>query len=562
MGRARTSVSRRAARGRAWAALLLLALVVLLPAVTVGWLVLKAVENRRIAVAKIVEDARRGFLEAGAAEVGRAWTGWREAFEAKLRGGDPGDWRAVAFASGEVDGFLVAEDFEDRERLREPFELLKAVEAEDAPVAARRLREELRSVVMTAWLRGEMPLAQAAFLLRRLADLGADAEVERARDFAHVGLRWLALREQAGGKSPESAEWWMADLLGVALVEGQATAVLRADRVERMLAGWLAAVPARAGGRLALEGVGDEDGGAAVALAGGHLRLPEPFAAWRIAFVPAEGGDALSGIDREVYWLAFVGAAVVGLSCLLAVFLHRVMRREARLAELKNDLVATVSHELKTPVASIRLLVDTLLRDGAADPRRVREYLELISRENRRLGHLISNFLSFSRMERDRDSFELEPADPGQVAAEAARVFHERHPEWGGTLEVDSASGLPRIRADAEALGTALGNLLDNARKYGGSNRWIRLGVRRDGEAVVFSVEDRGIGIAPEDQRRIFERFYQAHTRLSDHVGGVGLGLSIVEFVVRKHAGCIELESTPGEGSVFTIRIPAMKEDL
>ena len=287
-----------------------------------------------------------------------------------------------------------------------------------------------------------------------------------------------------------------------------------------------------------------------------HLEMGPLLAGWVIVFVGDDQVAVMGRADREVLGLIAIGAVVIGLSVSLSLALYKVIQNQVRLAQLKNDLVATVSHELKTPVASIRLLVDTLMRDENADPARVRDYLGLISRENKRLGHLIENFLSFSRMERNKDSFDLQPVSPGELALEAATVFQERKSSWAGTLHTEIEDTLPVIAADGEALQTAIGNLLENAEKYGGNDPRIVLSVTRTPDVVEFSVEDNGPGISKEDQKRIFEKFYQARTRLSEHVGGVGLGLSIVSFIVDKHGGELRVDSRPGQGSVFTIRIP------
>lgn len=160
-------------------------------------------------------------------------------------------------------------------------------------------------------------------------------------------------------------------------------------------------------------------------------------------------------------------------------------------------------------------------------------------------------------MERDKNSFDLQPVDPQKVAREAEVVFRERLADGNGRFRVECGADLPLIVADREALQTALGNLLEHAQKYGGRDPEILLTVEAVEGWVEFTVKDMGIGIAKEDQKRIFERFYQARTRLSEHAGGVGLGLSIVSFIVQKHRGELKLESEVGQGSRFTIRIPA-----
>lgn len=261
------------------------------------------------------------------------------------------------------------------------------------------------------------------------------------------------------------------------------------------------------------------------------------------------------GVGRVRAYLV-IGGIVLLLSIVSGIVTVMLMRRQSDAAQLKNDLVATVTHELKTPVASVRLLVDTLL-----DPNRVgmvdtKEYLELIGRENKRLGYLIDNFLSFSRMERNKSSFDRESIDPMAVAKESKEVFEERFSGRRFTLELRCMETVPPILGDREALTTVLGNLLENALKYGGRNAEITLTLSSGRSGAEFSVADRGIGISRSDQKRIFRKFYQGKRTLSAHAGGVGLGLSIVSFIVSKHGGEVSVSSELETGSCFTITIP------
>jgi signal transduction histidine kinase len=210
-----------------------------------------------------------------------------------------------------------------------------------------------------------------------------------------------------------------------------------------------------------------------------------------------------------------------------------------------------VSHELRTPLASMRLLVDTLLDDEAPDSTKTREYLELIARENARLSRLIENFLTFSRLERNRQKFEFRATPPERVVRGAVEAVQDRFP-----VEVDLAPGLPAVRADQDALTTVLLNLLDNACKYTPGEKHIVLKAFPRNGHVVFAVQDNGIGIAPRERRKIFRRFYQVDQRLARESGGCGLGLSIVEFIVRAHGGTVQVESEPGRGSTFSVELP------
>jgi signal transduction histidine kinase len=274
---------------------------------------------------------------------------------------------------------------------------------------------------------------------------------------------------------------------------------------------------------------------------------------WQVAVPRPDSTSAVQPRTFPYLWIGFLAIAVVAVSSLIA---GQALRRQWRIARLKTDLVAAVPHELKTPISSVRLLVDTLLEEERPDATRTREYLELIARENLRLSRVIDNFLTFSRLERNRQKFDFGAARPDavvQCALEAARErLHDCH------LEVKVAEGLPAVRADEDALVTVLLNLLDNAWKYTPGEKRIGIRAYRERDRVVFAVEDNGIGIAARERKKIFRRFYQMDRRLAREAGGVGLGLSIVEFIVRAHGGSIHVKSQPGRGSTFSVKIPGV----
>ncbi len=276
---------------------------------------------------------------------------------------------------------------------------------------------------------------------------------------------------------------------------------------------------------------------------------------WKVSLV-ADSASFPEDVDSHVILYVWVGLLVIAISISLMIVVIALIRKQSSVAQLKNDLVATVSHELKTPVASIRLLVDTLLDEKKDDPNRTKDYLELISKENKRLGGLIENFLSFSRMERNKNSFMLQPSSVNDLVSETVATFQDRFANQELDLSVDVEEGIGPVKADAEALQTALGNLLENAYKYSGDEKRISLRARNGNGSVSFEVKDNGIGIAKKDQKKVFNRFYQGNRKLSGHVGGVGLGLSIVSFIVSKHKGQVELESEEGQGSLFRLIIP------
>jgi len=269
-----------------------------------------------------------------------------------------------------------------------------------------------------------------------------------------------------------------------------------------------------------------------------------------------------------VVFFLWTAVVVVAITAALALLVANMLRRQSRLTRLKNDLVATVSHELKTPLASIRLLVDTLLAsDGTAgspvgDPRQARQYLELIAQENARLSRLIDNFLTFSRMERGKHQFDFQPIDAAQVVDHAIAAVTDRFDGTAAKMDINVERPLP-VMGDVDALVTVLVNLLDNAWKYTAEPKRISVTARRQSDAaggrdqIVIAVTDNGIGLSPHSLRKVFDRFYQVDQRLSRSQGGCGLGLSIVKYFVEAHGGQVTAESRLHEGTTFSVSLPA-----
>ena len=253
----------------------------------------------------------------------------------------------------------------------------------------------------------------------------------------------------------------------------------------------------------------------------------------------------------------WTGALLIVAAVFVAMLTARLLSRQIRLARLKNDLASTVTHELRTPLASTRLLIDTLLSGDNLDEPKTREYLELMAGENRRLSRLIDDFLSFSRLERNKQTFDKALVDPADVAETAIRAVQGRYDSDSCQFEVEIDDNLPRIEADPEAISTVLVNLLDNACKYTPDNKEILLRARSEDNHVLFDVRDNGIGLSRRAARRVFDRFYRVDNDLTRCGGGTGLGLAIVKFIVDAHDGEIGVDSSPGEGSTFSVRLKA-----
>jgi signal transduction histidine kinase len=277
---------------------------------------------------------------------------------------------------------------------------------------------------------------------------------------------------------------------------------------------------------------------------------------WRFALSIDDHAFFDTAAERKISAYVWTGSAVVAAMTVLGLLVARGLGQQLRLARLKNDLVATVSHELKTPLTAMRALVDTLLDTEKFDETTTREYIQLLARENARLSRLIDNFLTFSRLERNKFIFKFEPVHPQRIIDDAVAAIGERRNKSACHFESQAQPNLPVLVADHDALTTALINLLDNAWKYTAEEKRITLRAEAHNGSVRFAVQDNGIGIPARESRRVFRRFYQIDQRLTREAGGCGLGLSIVQSIVEAHHGSISVESEVGRGSTFMIDIP------
>lgn len=241
-----------------------------------------------------------------------------------------------------------------------------------------------------------------------------------------------------------------------------------------------------------------------------------------------------------------------------------------RLTRVRRDFVANVSHELKTPIGALQLLAEALLdatepADAAApdlseDLVAARRFAERIQHESTRLGRLVQELLELTRLQGAEPQPPPEPVALDWVIAEVVDRTRTTASARGVTVSVDGARGLTAYGSDSQ-LATAVANLVENAINYSGEDTTVRVTLRGDDEHVEVAVADQGIGIAPTDVDRIFERFYRADQARSRATGGTGLGLAIVKHIASNHGGRVEVSSTLGGGSTFTLRLPASPPD-
>lgn len=316
------------------------------------------------------------------------------------------------------------------------------------------------------------------------------------------------------------------------------------------------------GDNLPLAGPADA-GGAGGEQPLGEILLQPPLPVWQVKLFTADD-TLVSGLAHEqitFYWWSVGG--MIAATTAIAGLAGWALKRRIALHELSNDALATVSHEMKTPLASARLLIETLLtrrHQGGAEG--ADEYLRLLAGENARLERLVESFQTLSRLEQGRAGrgrLRFEPVRAGDLAEEASARLAGRLEAEGCTFSLEGDLDAPPFAGDREALTAVLVNLLDNALKYSGDEKRIVLKTTDAADRVVFEVGDDGIGIPPEDQGRIFERFYQADNRLARTHEGCGLGLSIVRSAVRAHGGAVSVRSAPGKGSTFVVSLPRKK---
>jgi signal transduction histidine kinase len=239
-----------------------------------------------------------------------------------------------------------------------------------------------------------------------------------------------------------------------------------------------------------------------------------------------------------------------------AYLLWRDTRRELRVAELRSQFVASVSHELKTPLTAIRMFGEILQTEKAVDAETHAECVDTIVNESERLTRLLNNVLDFSRIEHGQKSYRLESTLLSDVVAAAVKTMQYPLAEQGFDLKMEIDEDTPPVQADRDALKQAVLNLLTNAMKYSGESRDIALRLFRQNGNALIQVADRGIGIPAQEHSRIFEKFYRAAVQENLSISGTGLGLALVAHIVQGHGGTIQVESSPGVGSTFSICLP------
>lgn len=264
------------------------------------------------------------------------------------------------------------------------------------------------------------------------------------------------------------------------------------------------------------------------------------------------------GNRRRLRLLAFT--LVIAFVLVGSYFIARAATRELEVHRLQSDFVAAVSHEFRTPLASLRQLSEMLTDGRVPSDARRHEYYQGLRRASERLYRLVESLLDFGRMEAGVRQYRIESLDTGSFFRGVVEEFAEEASERGYRVEISQQDHLPRVQADREALARALWNLLDNAVKYSPQSKTVWADAACENGHVVIRVSDKGVGIAPQEQKQIFKKFVRAASADAAGAKGTGLGLTMVEHIVAAHGGQVQVDSEPGIGSTFTILLPSAKD--
>jgi len=289
------------------------------------------------------------------------------------------------------------------------------------------------------------------------------------------------------------------------------------------------------------------------------LSFPYRFPPLILGLLPPETGIVQSFFTspRSVYLYAFL--LVVGILAGGLALTVRTLNHQLELSRMQADFVSTVSHELKSPLTSIRQVAEMLHTGRVPSEQRRQRYFDLLLEQSERLTALIDHVLNFARMDAGQSPLDLVETDVADLIDHALTGIGDRLQHEGFTVHGDIEADLPKVQLDRAAVTLAVINLLDNAIKYSGDSREIIVRAGVEASSVVIAVQDFGIGLDAADQEHVFERFYRggdAHTRA---VKGTGLGLTLVRHVAEAHGGSITVASEPGKGSTFTLQLPVFR---
>ncbi|TQV72710.1 HAMP domain-containing histidine kinase [Exilibacterium tricleocarpae] len=452
-----------------------------------------------------------------------------------------------------------------RGRLIQPGALLYALQImAQSPypgnVAAMEAITQQLTELLSDYVELSFPAQQRAFLMRQLQTLLSDTELSAGDErFPTLTAEELALAyleshplPQSSGVEAQLRETAIPDTWALTFHDQNLTLLFTRAHIAGDIERWGLDHMLPEGTEVRLfPALSDQDATPLLTLSTG-----EYLAGWQLSLTLKDASWLSAAAESRIVAYLWAGILIIAAIILLAVLTARYVGRQLTLNRLENDLVANVSHELKTPLSSIRVLAETLLNSANLSERKTREYLQIIAKENLRLSRLIDNFLDLSRFETQQQAVTFARVSIGSVIDSALEVMGEMFNTAKFALEVEVYPDLPTIRGDADLLVTVLVNLLDNAYKYSGDSKKIAIRAYQRRRVICIEVQDFGIGMTSRQLPKIFHRFYRADSRLTRSVDGCGLGLNVVEHIVKAHNGSITVTSRPARGSIFKVSLP------
>ena len=422
-------------------------------------------------------------------------------------------------------------------------------------------RDELRTEAASLYDdldRGRWQIPQAVYDVhaQELAGwLGLDRAAHAADYALAQGVQWLWERWQRDRtRTGRASEMWQGR---------RVTLVWRGDdaRLSALVAGpdyarrhWLSTLEAALPSgdvEVALGSDASPPGATVVKRAASDTGLP-----WALVVTSSDPHADLEELaGRRRLLLAGLGLLVVLIGAGV-YFIARAFAREMAVAQLQSDFVAAVSHDFRTPLTSLRQLSEAFSGDRPLEDARRRQYYQVLERATLRLNALVEGLLDFGRMEAGARVYRMESLAIADLVSSVVEDFRREADLRGYQVELHRNGDLPEVNGDREALGRAIRNLLDNAIKYSPECKTVWVDVQHRDGRVAISVRDRGLGIPPAEQKEVVRKFVRGSSAERAGVKGTGIGLTMVQHIVRAHHGELQVESVPGEGSTFTILLP------
>jgi signal transduction histidine kinase len=277
---------------------------------------------------------------------------------------------------------------------------------------------------------------------------------------------------------------------------------------------------------------------------------------WQLEVSSSRNGPDSTFTSERRNYLILVLVAIVLMVALACYAMARGVLREAAAGQLQSDFVSAVSHEFRSPLTTLRQLTELLADGRILDEGRRRQYFSVMQKETSRLHQLVENLLDFGRMDAGRQQYRLESLDLAALVRDTVDRFQNEASSSGHVIEIASNHGLLWVEVDREAVQRVVRNLLENAVKYSPGTRTVWVETDRESRSAVIRVRDEGMGIPPEEKKRIFEKFVRGDQAKSAAIPGTGIGLAMVREIVRFHHGEVDVASEVGAGSTFIVRIP------